>query len=237
MWPIKQRFFGYSLSHNCTIVLFSTVNWSIILATMDHSRFVKMLHVSFLLRKQWNIYFLVISYPVRNCVLESCSNISFTLILYSNFRFGVVQSATQPLQDLYNSLEVEFHPLQLCSKVEATLKHIEGSDDTTALQQYLPSLREITLVRMLQQVAQVYQSICFNRLMDLATFTDAFTLERIIVDCVRHNDMQIRVDHRTRTVHFGSDLTGAQSYNAMEGPHLQVIIRNYIHWPMFLSAV
>ena len=33
--------------------------------------------------------------------------------------------------------------------------------------------------------------------------------------------MQIRVDHRTRTVHFGSDLTGAQSYNNMEGPHLQ----------------
>ena len=28
--------------------------------------------------------------------------------------------------------------------------------------------------------------------------------------------MQIRVDHRTRTVHFGSDLTGSQSYNAME---------------------
>ena len=37
----------------------------------------------------------------------------------------------------------------------------------------------------------------------------------------RHNDMQIRVDHRTRTVHFGSDLSGAQSYNNMEGPHLQ----------------
>ena len=33
--------------------------------------------------------------------------------------------------------------------------------------------------------------------------------------------MQIRVDHRTRTVHFGSDLSGAQSYNNMEGPHLQ----------------
>ena len=39
---------------------------------------------------------------------------------------------------------------------------------------------------MLQQVAQVYQSINFSRLLDLATFTDAFTLERIIVDCVRY---------------------------------------------------
>ena len=136
-------------------------------------------------------------------------------------RFGVVQSATQPLQELFNYLEVEFHPLKLCTKVETTLKFIEGSDEMSVLQQYLPSLREITLVRLLQQVAQVYQSIGFNRLLGLASFTDAFTLERIIVDCVRHNDMQIRVDHRTRTVHFGSDLTGSQSYNAMEGPHMQ----------------
>merc|ERR1712226_9917 len=136
-------------------------------------------------------------------------------------RFGVVQAATQPLQELYNYLEVEFHPLKLCSKVETTLKLIEGSEEMSVLQQYLPSLREITLVRLLQQVAQVYQSIGFNRLLGLASFTDAFTLERIIVDCVRHNDMQIRVDHRTRTVHFGSDLTGSQSYNAMEGPHMQ----------------
>ena len=104
----------------------------------------------------------------------------------SFFRFGVVSAATQPLQDLHHSLEVEFHPLQLCGKVEATLKGIESSEETSSLQQYLPSLREITLVRMLQQVAQVYQSICFNRLLTLATFTDAFTLERIIVDCVRY---------------------------------------------------
>ena len=101
-------------------------------------------------------------------------------------RFGVVQAATQPLQDLFHSLEVELHPLQLCTKVETTLKLIEGSDDMSSLQQYLPSLREITLVRLLQQVAQVYQSIQFNRLLALASFTDAFTLERIIVGkCVK----------------------------------------------------
>ena len=150
-------------------------------------------------------------------------------------RFGVVQSATQPLQDLYNYLEVEFHPLQLCGRIEATLNdHIESSDEMSPLQQYLPSLREITLVRLLQQVAQVYQSIDFNRLLDLATFTDAFTLERIVVDCVRHNDMQIRIDHCTRTVHFGSDLTGSQNYNAMEGPHLQVSRHSGKYWQLLV---
>ena len=75
------------------------------------------------------------------------------------------------------------------------------------------------MVRLLKQVSQVYQSVCFKRLLELAPFSNPFELERIIVDCVRNNDMQIRVDHRTRTVHFGTDLTEAQvsviTYNQM----------------------
>ena len=78
------------------------------------------------------------------------------------------------------------------------------------LADYLPALKEVTLVRLLKQVSQVYQSVCFKRLLELAPFSNSFELERVIVDCVRHNDMQIRVDHRTRTVHFGTDLTEAQ---------------------------
>merc|ERR1711899_20348 len=136
-------------------------------------------------------------------------------------RFGVVSAATEPLQDLHKWLEVEFHPLLLCKRVEATLKLIEEDDEKSQLQQYLPALREITLVRLLKQVSQVYQSICFKRLLDLAPFATSFELERVIVDCVRHNDMQIRVDHRSRTVHFGTELAEAQSISETEGPHLQ----------------
>ena len=32
-------------------------------------------------------------------------------------RFGVVAGASPQLQDLYNWLEVDFHPLHLCNKV------------------------------------------------------------------------------------------------------------------------
>ena len=118
-------------------------------------------------------------------------------------RFGIVQAATQPLQDLYQSLEVDFHPLKLCDRVQTTLKFVEGSEDMAQLQQYLPALREITLVRLLKQVAQVYQSICFDRLLQLAPFADSFTLERIIVDCVRHNDMQVfRKDSQFYNIYY-----------------------------------
>jgi len=142
-------------------------------------------------------------------------------LLKDAVRFGVVQAATQPLQDMHRWLEVDFHPLKLCSRVQDTLKVIEESEEKTALAQYMQPLRDITLVRLLKQVSQVYQSICFNKLLSLAPFTTNFELERVIVDCVRHNDMQIRVDHRTRTVHFGSNMTEAQSVSEVEGPHLQ----------------
>merc|ERR1711997_85946 len=143
-------------------------------------------------------------------------------LLKDAVRFGVVSVATEPLQDLHKLLEVEFNPLILCKRVDATLKVIEeDSDEKSQLQQYLPALREITLVRLLKQVSQVYQSICFKRLLELAPFATSFELERVIVDCVRHNDMQVRVDHRSKTVHFGTELAEAQSVDEAGGPHLQ----------------
>ena len=49
---------------------------------------------------------------------------------------------------------------------------IEESEEKTTLAQYMQPLREITLVRLLKQVSQVYQSICFNKLLALAPFTN-----------------------------------------------------------------
>ena len=46
--------------------------------------------------------------PTRLTLLKDC------------VRFGVVGAAGKKLQDLYNWLEVDFHPLNLCAKVEFT---------------------------------------------------------------------------------------------------------------------
>jgi len=61
-------------------------------------------------------------------------------------------------------------------------------------------MRDVALVRLVRQVAQCYQSIKFSRLLELAVFADRFHLERLLVDCVRHNDMQIRIDHANKFV-------------------------------------
>ena len=73
------------------------------------------------------------------------------------------------------------------------------------------------------QISQVYQTIQFVRLIELAKFTTDFHLERLLVDCVRYNDMQIRIDHGKRCIHFGVDLSEAQREDHPDGPVLQAM--------------
>lgn len=61
------------------------------------------------------------------------------------------------------------------------------------------------------------------RLLQIAKFATPFHLERLLVDCVRHNDMQIRIDHGKKCIHFGMDLSESQREDKPEGPTLQVM--------------
>jgi translation initiation factor 3 subunit A len=106
-------------------------------------------------------------------------------------RVNVVSLASPRLQDLYGWLEVDFHPLQLCTRVHTVVEEL-CADEGSPLQQYVPALQDVTLVRLIRQISQVYQTIEITRLLELARFATAFHLERLLVDCVRHNDMQVR---------------------------------------------
>ena len=55
----------------------------------------------------------------------------------------------EELRNLYQWLEVEFHPLNLSERVSGPLKFIAGRDD---LSQYVPALQDITTTRVLKQV-------------------------------------------------------------------------------------
>ncbi|KAH0555004.1 eukaryotic translation initiation factor 3 subunit A [Cotesia glomerata] len=137
-------------------------------------------------------------------------------------RMNVVNLASPKLQDLYSWLEVDFHPLELCSRVHSVIQTLQV-DESSPLAQYVPALQDVTLVRLIHQVSQVYQTIQFARLIELAKFTTDFHLERLLVDCVRYNDMQIRIDHGKRCIHFGVDLSEAQREDHPDGPVLQAM--------------
>lgn len=119
-------------------------------------------------------------------------------------------------------MEIDFNPLELCNRVHEVINTLK-SEDTSVLQQYIPALQNVTLVRLVRQIAQVYQTIEFARLIQIAKFTTPFHLERLLVDCVRHNDMQIRIDHGNKCIHFGMALSESQREDKPEGPTLQVM--------------
>lgn len=137
-------------------------------------------------------------------------------------KFNVVNLSSPQLQELHDLLEIEFQPLTLCSRVDAVIKSLQ-CEDNSVLEQYIPALQDVTLVRLVRQIAQVYQTIQFSRLLQIAKFTTSFHLERLLVDCVRHNDMQIRIDHGKQCIHFGMDLSESQREDVPEGPTLQVM--------------
>ncbi|XP_032550811.1 eukaryotic translation initiation factor 3 subunit A isoform X1 [Chiroxiphia lanceolata] len=137
-------------------------------------------------------------------------------------RFNVVQYVVPEVKELYNWLEVDFHPLKLSARVSKVLNWVKDqAEKEPELQLYVPHLQNNTILRLLQQVAQIYQSIEFARLCTLVPFVDAFTLERCIVDAARHCDLQVRLDHTTRTLSFGSDLNYCTREDAPLGPQLQ----------------
>ena len=78
----------------------------------------------------------------------------------------------------------------------------------------------------------MYQSIEYSRLLSLSKFCDQFRLERLLVDSVRHNDMQIRIDHGKQCIYFGIDLSESQREERPDGPTLQCMpseqIRNQL---------
>lgn len=137
-------------------------------------------------------------------------------------RFNLLQYVVPEVKELYSWLEVDFHPLKLCGRVTKTLNWVrDQGEKETDLQQYVPHLQNNTILRLLQQVAQIYQSIDFSRLASLVPFVDAFQLERSIVDAARHCDLQVRIDHSSRTLSFGSDLNYSTKEDAPVGPFLQ----------------
>ncbi|KAI5611660.1 eukaryotic translation initiation factor 3 subunit A isoform X1 [Silurus asotus] len=137
-------------------------------------------------------------------------------------RFNLLQYISSDVKELYSWLEVDFDPLKLCARVTKVLDWVrDQAENEPDLQQYIPHLQNNTILRLLQQVAQIYQSIEFSRLASLVPFVDAFQLERAIVDAARHCDLQVRMDDTSRTLSFGSNLNYSTKEDAPVGPFLQ----------------
>ena len=64
-------------------------------------------------------------------------------------KYNIIQFVYPELQNMYQWLEVDFHPLKLASRVQTSLDFIAKKDD---LAPYIPALQDMTIMRVIKQV-------------------------------------------------------------------------------------
>ena len=70
------------------------------------------------------------------------------------------------------------------------------------------------------QVSQVYETIELSWLAKLVPFTDATHLETVVIDSAQSTGVQVRIDHQTNSLRFGTDMNLYKS-ETPEGPYVQ----------------
>lgn len=121
---------------------------------------------------------------------------------------GLLKRAKPEIRELYQILEVDFHPLSICKKISPILTQI-GADPE--MEKYVLPLQQVILTRLFQQLSQVYESVELKFVYDLAQFPDPFqvgpgTIEKFIMNGCKKGDLAIRIDHATGVLTFDSDV-------------------------------
>ena len=121
---------------------------------------------------------------------------------------GLLQRASPEIRELYQILEVDFHPLSICKRISPILVQI-GADPE--MQRYVLPLQQVILTRLFQQLSQVYDSVKLDYVHQLAQFPDPYqiipsTIEKFIMNGCKKGDLSIRIDHSTGVITFDSDV-------------------------------
>ena len=121
---------------------------------------------------------------------------------------GLLKRARPEIRELYNILEVDFHPLSICKKISPILTKIGADED---MKKYVLPLQQVILTRLFQQLSQVYETVELAFVLDLAQFPDPFQMssamiEKFIMNGCKKGDLAIRIDHATGVLTFDTDV-------------------------------
>jgi translation initiation factor 3 subunit A len=131
-----------------------------------------------------------------------------TVLFRDALNKGLLRRVRPEIRELYNILEVDFHPLSICKKITPILKQI-GADPE--MEKYVVPLQQVILTRLFQQLSQVYESVELKFVYELAQFPEPFQItpamiEKFIMNGCKKGDLSIRVDHISGVLTFDSDV-------------------------------
>lgn len=128
---------------------------------------------------------------------------------------NILKRVKPELRELYNILEVEFHPLSICEKIEPIIEQIAQDPE---MAKYVKPLHSVILTRLFQQLSQVYDSVKLQRVMQLVSafkapynYTPA-EIEKFVLNACKKGHLDIRVDHVEQAITFQDDPFEAESH-------------------------
>lgn len=132
---------------------------------------------------------------------------------------GLLKKARPEIRELYNILEVDFHPLSICKKISPILAQIGQNPE---MEKYVVPLQQVILTRLFQQLSQVYESVDLKFVNDLAQFPEPFQvtpgmIEKFIMNGCKKGDLAIRLDHVSKILTFDNDVFSSKTINAGQG--------------------
>ena len=135
---------------------------------------------------------------------------------------GLLSRVKPEIKELYQILEVDFHPLSICKKISPILTQIAEDSE---MEKYIVPLQQVILTRLFEQLSQVYESVDLNFVHKLAQFPapyqiEASTIEKFIMKGCKKGDLAIRLDHVSGILTFDNDVfssTTALSSTSMTG--------------------
>lgn len=136
---------------------------------------------------------------------------------------NILSRVRPEIRDLYNILEVQFHPLSICKKINPIMSKLSEDAD---LAKYVRPLHQVILTRLLQQLSQVYTTVKLDFVLNLASFPapfnyDAATIEKFIMNGCKRGELNIRIDHASQSLIFETDLFAPPKDTVTEGIQLQ----------------
>ena len=119
---------------------------------------------------------------------------------------GVLNRASEDVRQLYQLLEVNFHPLNVCETVAPLLASIGKSDAT---KKYVEPLQNVVLTRLFEQLAQLYDNVDISYALDLVKplgRNSEKEVEKFVIGSVAIGGLKVRIDHVKKSIAFQEDI-------------------------------
>ncbi|TIB04796.1 hypothetical protein E3P94_00041 [Wallemia ichthyophaga] len=119
---------------------------------------------------------------------------------------GVLKRASKDVRQLYQLLEADFHPLNVCETVAPLLASI-GKDESTS--KYIEPLQNVVLTRLFEQLAQLYDTVDISYALNLVKplgRNSEKEVERFVIGSVAIGGLKVRIDHVKKSIAFQEDI-------------------------------